>query len=188
MINCPFDYQDTHISVATSLNRHAKTVYLPLHIALSSCSKDVCQLLMDYSVNVLTVDLNHYNVLHACVVSAFNRPEIERQLCSNVDWFLTQITSDQVRQLMHQENKDGFRPVEFAAQQGCLMLMKTFLGSSAYVTKVEKCGYINYQYYDVTEYEIGNRHSRSPINMLPYINLKKFNEPNFEEVVPILCS
>ena len=65
MINSPFDYQDTHIRV-TKYTKQNKRLYLPFHIALTSCAEDVVRLLLEHGVDVLCVDFNRYNVLHAC--------------------------------------------------------------------------------------------------------------------------
>ena len=188
MINYPFDYQDEHINVNNKTQKKLKTLYLPFNIAVSSCCGDVAYILMEYGVDVLSVNCNQYNVLHACVVNAFNRPQIGHHICSTVEWFLLQITQNQVRHLIQHENKDGFRPLEFAAQQGCLQLMKSFLQSATYLTKTENCVFTDYQYYDVTEYETGARQSKSPINMLPFLQGLSTNRFNLAcHTLPTMC-
>ena len=50
--------------------------------------------------------------------------------------------------LLHQENKHGYNALEFATQQGCLLMMKTLLETKGHVVSETKRGLVTYRFID----------------------------------------
>lgn len=184
-INAPFDFEDE--GCIGQYKKHFK-LYLPIHLAVATCSPKVVEFMMKRNVNILRVDESGRNLLHNCVISGFYCVDYEDKVCQMIKWLDKKIGCDLMMRLLQEESFDGFRPLEFAAQQGTLNIMTTILHLPGYVTiEMVKGGNI-YRMIDVTEYEIGDRHNKSPINMLSYLSSDRLKTPNIQKLLqhPVL--
>ena len=50
--------------------------------------------------------------------------------------------------LLHDENRDGYNALEFATQQGCLLMMKTLLETKGHVVSETKRGLATFRFVD----------------------------------------
>ena len=103
--------------------------------------------------------------------TTFYNPQLEEKIAKNCVNFVNLVTKDQVRSLLHAENMFSLRPLEFAAQQGaCRMVMAIMDIPGIYLHRAEKCGVIQYKWYDVSDYEgiEAMRRNKSPIFLLTY--------------------
>lgn len=162
-------------------------VNLPLHVAVCSISKRTTQLMLSYGVDVLGINTESNNVLHSAVYTAFTTPKLETNICEVIKWFLAQLDYKDVHHLLFQENQNGLRPIELAAQQGCLNLMKTLFETKGHMISEEVCGFGIFRMHDVTEYEVGERHGVSPINMLAFLEEKKLKDDNTGKIILNPC-
>lgn len=186
LLNCAFNFTSESLGFGV-VEKNNEKVNLPLHVAVGCASKKVTELMLQHDVDVLSTNEDGNNVLHSAVVSAFNLPKFEKKICKAVAWFLEQLNKDYTLTLLFQENKDGLRPIELAAQQGCLILMKTFFETKGHVSREDTLGLGVYRMHDVTEYELGERHSVSPIVMLAFLEEKKLNDDVTSEIILSPC-
>lgn len=158
-------------------------VNLPVHVAFGCCSKEVVELMVQYGADILNLS-DGQNILHSAVITGFNKPQIEEDICKMVKWLIDDfLPPENVPTLLFQENPDGFYPLELAAQQGCLRIMKILLERKGHVASEMCRGLGIYRLHDITEYEIGDRHRQSPINMLAYLDVKKLQDPETSKII-----
>lgn len=183
LLNQPFDFSLNIDHDIENVNKAKWQVTFPFHVAVTLCAHSVVEVFLSHGVDVSVCDKNDCNVLHACIITAYHKPEMEDQLCATVEWLLKKLDNNTCIQLLHSENKSGYRPVEFAAQQTCLKLMKTLMENVQNVSKIAMCGTLEYRFYDVTEYEIGSRHDISVIHILPYADKRRLHLPGMGDVL-----
>lgn len=148
-------------------------------MAISACTFEVVEFLLEKEdVDILALDIGNRNILHNCVLTAFFMPEKEDSMCKIIQWLEEKIETKTIENLLHQENCDGLRPIEFAAQQGTLKILTCFLNTGIYLRDKKVSGSNIYCFYDVTEYEVGDRHSKSPVNILAYLDRKLLQSEN----------
>lgn len=169
---------DCDVNVKGSSQEAEDSVTIPLHLAVSCCSKDAAQLLLNTGADPLQVGIYNYNVLHSCVVMSFEKPDVEEKVCDMIGWLFEHLDPQVMHKLLTAENSDGFRPIEFAAQQCCLQILLTLLESKGIVSAEKHCGMAVYRYHDITEYEFGSRHAKSPLTMLPYMDIRCLKHPS----------
>lgn len=168
LINNTFEYDK---SQSVGVYQHSvKRQSVPFHLAVCYSAKDMAKLMLDHGVDVVAVNKEGDNVLHSCVVTSFTRPDLEDNVCDMVDWLHNNLTHHQWQTLLFQENSEQFYPLEFAVQQGCLTLFQRLLSCKGHVTFEGTCGLQQYRLHDVTEYEVGERHSKSPVSMLAFLD------------------
>lgn len=165
------------------LDAQYRKISLPFHLAVAYCSTKVADLFLQYSVDPLCQDEKNHNILHSCVISAFYNNDLEERLCNVIPWLKERLESDLIKKLLFQENSDGFRPLEFAAQQGTLRLMNAFLESDGHMVSSEVAGLNINQKFEITEYETGDRHSKSPVSMMAFLDSKKLQDPQLSKVL-----
>lgn len=181
LLTCTFDFGDPKgFGKEESI---LEKVNMPFHIAIGSCSMKVADLMLKYKADPMVVNKEGNNVLHCAVITAFNKPFIEDDLCKTLEWLYSRIEPKCVDKLLHQENNAGLRPIEFATQQGCLKLMMNFLYATGHVTSKKVLGMGLYRLHDITEYEIGDRSHLSPVNLLAYLHREKLKDPATADII-----
>lgn len=182
LLTLPFNYFEKDKTNLYKLP--TKNICYPFHLAVAMSSRKVASLFLSkYHVDVTKTDATKSNVLHCCVLAGFLFPKMEDSICKSVAWLLDQVDLETLSTLMKQENKDGFRPLEFAAQQGCLKLMKIFMESKFYVLQEQLIGLDLHRLHDVTEYETGGRHAKSPLSMLATLDKQKLKDPATYDII-----
>ena len=139
-------------------------------------------------VDVCLVKTGSYNVIHCLVYVAFYQPHNEEAVVNTYHSLCRMLSKDVIRKLLHMEESNGLRPLEFAAHQGTLQLMSSiFETPEVYVVKEEIVGISVYRWYDVTEYEVldvkETRHSVSPLRFLSLIDEKLMDRPSTRDIL-----
>ena len=188
LLNSEFDFQHS----AADVSRKVKRVYLPLHIAVANGSCKVAEAMLAHGANSESQDVHGRNILHNLVtMTTYVKYAQEEMACSMVPWLIEKFGIDVVYKWSRQENKDGLRPLEYATQQNALKLMKTMLETKGlYVHGDVTKGDTHFLDLDVTEYETSERHSKSPLNMLAYLDSNKMGHPETSKVIlsPVISS
>ena len=166
-------------TVALSLDIRFKR---PFNLAAVHGSLKVCDVMIQNDVDVSLVETGSYNVVHCLVYVAFYQSQNEEGVVETYRSLCRMLSKDVMRKLLHMEESNGLRPLEFAAQQGTLQLMTAiFETPEVYVVKEEIVGISAYRWYDVTEYEMledkKTRHSVSPLLFLSLIDERVLDRP-----------
>ena len=184
MVNLPFLYEDLDKVQMFLVNPRVRLSY-PLHIAACFDHREIIKLLLEFNVCVTCVDEYGCNALHN-LITASSRSDTEQCLhrAGTIAWFVEVVGQESARSLLMHENEDGLRPVEFAAQQGRLLLLTDLLScKGVYVVEQEKSGLGTYNFHDITEYELEGRVDKSPLAMLAFMDKSKLDCPETEEVL-----
>ena len=112
--------------------------------------------------------LDGYNILHAIVALSVYEPHKETQFMQLYEYIKKVTSTADIKQLLHAENKEGFRPMEFATKEGQFGLFWVMLHTEGvYLARHEIRGGTDYKWYDITEYESiekgKGRWDRSPL-------------------------
>ena len=174
-------FQFFHISSVEKFKSRNYQITRPFILAAVEGSIRVCEVMIENGVDVLLTECEtRYNVFHCLVCAAFYSPQDEEQL-SMIYVRLREILSEkQIVDLLKMENAEGLRPLEFAAQQGTLIMMTSFWNTPQfYVTKKVVVDVSVYQWYDVTEYvqtdTTTSRYRLSPLWFMQFLNQKKLD-------------
>ena len=173
LVNAEFDFKDvTCPYFRAEVEKGGTAIVLPLHVAITNNSLRIADLLLNHGANMLVMDSMGHNLLHACVVTAFYRPELENKLCETLCEFIKLIEKEKLHRLLIQENHYSLRPLEFAIEQGTLDLASHFVWSMKdyMCTRLEHHGVTSYSWHDVTEYETTQRHAHSPLVLLTLLD------------------
>ncbi len=146
----------------------------PLIVAVMMGSVEVMKLLLEKGAKIFQENCFKENMVHSLVAS--NSLELiseQRSICTYKSVMQHVDTQDLVVLLKH-ENSDGLRPLEMAANLGCLNLYEVIHHTpGVYVTKVKEEGIIRQEWVDITEYETyesGSRIFKSPLFLLSYLD------------------
>ena len=104
-------------------NSQARQYSLSLPLSLAACYGSVrcCSVLVRQGANpLLTEPPGRLNLFHCLVAVAYYEPEQEGRLCGTYEALCGMLPAGIVRGLLEGENAEGFRPLEFAVQQGML--------------------------------------------------------------------
>lgn len=160
-------------------------IRLPFHLAVAFCCKKIIKLFMTYDINVECCDQFNRNALHSCVSVAFSFPDMEAAMSQLIPWFEELVGLETFCRMQSQENCDRLRPLEYAAQQGCLQVMSSIFQTRGNVSTDTINGLGRYGTHDITDYENGPRHSLSPLHMIAYLDQKKLQH---SDTVSVLLS
>src|SRR6218665_104048 len=138
----------------------------PFTLAVVYGSINVCHVMIHNDVDVCLVESGSYNFIHCLFCVAFYQPENEEAVVKTYNSLCRMLSVDVIRKLLHMEESNGLRPLEFAAQQRTLQLMSAiFYTPEVYVRRQHSTGLTVYKWYDVTEYQTtGVSASRSSVS------------------------
>jgi hypothetical protein len=181
-----FKFNNNVIEFGKTAEIHSK-VNLPFHTAIACGSKKVAELMINEGVKITGVNSDKNNSLHTAIIFAFNIPKSEKKVCKTLCWLFEKLMEHTLHDLLFKENKECLRPLEMAAQQGCLQIMKLLFETKGHVIEESVAGFGIYRFHDVTEYEVGERHCVSPVNMLAFLDEKKLLDDVTNEVILSPC-
>lgn len=182
LMNSEFDFEQDDCAEFIK-SKHYEPV-LPLHVALCACADDVIDVLLEFKAQVFLTDASGNNALHSLITFVFYKPEMEKQACAAYATLSGCLGEDKMAELLSTKNRDGFRPVEFAAQQGTLLLLEAMLLTPGlYLKERWKKGLSQYTFVDVTEYESGSRHDKSPLMLLAHLARCKLGDRSSARVI-----
>ena len=127
-LNGSFTHKGQHMD--TIVNRclgHDSITQCQKSLALAFVfgSRQTLAAMLEYGADPLTSDTNGDTILHTVTSVAKSYPDIESDLAETYVYFMNLLTPEQQRELLHKENSLGLRPLEDAAQKGCVILLKT---------------------------------------------------------------
>ena len=151
----------------------------PLCIAAISKSINVLQELIRNGGDICGKDINDYNILHCIVGLSVYFPDQEEDMVEVYKTLTSVLGQEKLRYLHKMEENYGYRPLEFAAKQGCFRLMMSFFDTEGvYLVKTNLSHGFVYKYYDITDYETNDseRTKRSPLVHMIYMAKDKVND------------
>ncbi len=170
-----------------SQNRMELSVSRPLSVAVLFGAARAIQILLQEGADPLATEENHSNVVHCLVLVAWLENDKEVEMLENYRLLIKLLTEDQKREILYQENAAGLRPLELAAQKGCLTLFKgIFQTPGVYLKREQRDGVLVCQWYDVTDYETfaknGGRPGKSPLEFLSLMSYDTMSAPDAKEL------
>ena len=158
MLNGWFDYGEEETLIPQT---HLSRLSRPLFLAAMMGSVEVVELLIKKGADVHQQNCYSENIIHSLVAANSLDFITDGRALKLFRKLVTMQVSEELGKLLFQENVDGLRPVEMAANLGCITLYEAIhLSPNVYVTKVIEKGSFTEQWVDVTEYETcdpGNR-------------------------------
>ena len=175
LVNTRFELRDVECPFfRKEISSADVAVTLPLHVAVTNSSLAAARVLVKHGADWFSCDEKGNNILHACVVTSVYFPNLESELVATMEELIEdELTHDEFKQLMLQENEDRFRPSEFAFQQETMKIGDAlFWKIQERNCRHEKHGMTSFRWFDVTEYET-TRHFRSPLVLMTYLSRDK---------------
>lgn len=170
MLNGTFDFDGEKHASNVALSRLAK----PLFAAATMGSVEVIAALLEEGVQILQENKHKENIFHAIVLANANDIMTKENAVCVYERLVVMLENSVVEKLLLHENIKGLRPLELAANCGCVLLYeKIHLTPGTYVTKTLKRGILLEQWIDITEYETyasGARRHRSPIYIFGHLD------------------
>ena len=162
-------------------------VLLPFHLAIAyGASRETISEFLSHGVDLTLKDHHGNNCIHVMVTMAFLKPQKEdymKDLYCMISDYLPRTT---LKSILLQEDKDGFRPLELAANTGTFgLFLDIFHTKGVYLTRECTKGIYLKQYFDIIEYEsvTGSRRHRSPLTLLGLLDMdsvdRKYTEETF---------
>ena len=151
-------------------------------------SLKVCDVMIRNDVNAYLQESESCNIIHCLICVAFYQMYNEEAVVDTYHSLCRMLSKDVIQKLLHMEETNGLRPLEFAAHLGTFRMMSSiFETPEMYVTKEEVVGVSLYQWYDITEYELigapGNRYSASPTKFFALIDVRHLDRPNVRKMM-----
>ena len=148
----------------------------PMTMAFVFGSRRTLAAMLEYGADPLVTESNGDTILHSVTSVASSYPDTEADLSEMYTYFMSLLTLKQQKELLYKENALGLRPLEDAAQKGCVLLLKSiFKTPGVYLIKETTSGILLSQWYDVTDYESlssSSRRGKSPLGFLAFMTEK----------------
>lgn len=169
LLNAPFDFRDSAGCPEKDVGFLMTT---PLCIAVGHSAMQSVRVMLNHNVDVFQKDLYGFNVTHCIVAVAYGDKTREPEMREVYASLRQMLNRDDLQRLLKDENDDGLRPLEFAAQHGIFLVMREiFETETLYITKNVIHGPLQIKWYDITDYEYGGaRYTKSPILFLSHID------------------
>ena len=100
-----------------------------LTLAFVFGSRHTLAAMLEYGADPLISNANGDTILHTVTSVAKCYPETESDLADMYVYLMTLLTPEQQREILFKENALGLRPLEDAAQKGCIILLKTIFNT-----------------------------------------------------------
>ena len=167
--------------------RKALTYRTLVMVAVGWGAEKILELCLREGVDLLVTDRGGDNAVHALVKAATLALVWEDGYISLFKLIRNKLPLDQLRQLLLQENDNGYRPLELAAHGGSFgMFQEIFRTEGVYMNRVNKAGGFQIEHFDITEYEryqrADNRHMKSPLWHLSFLDASLLAAPRTKEV------
>ena len=151
------------------------------HMAVAFASFDVVSAFISHGADVCVVNEHNYNVLHLLSYMACMKDN-EEEMVRMYRRLKESVSHDTMRQLLHQENKEKLRPLEYALGLSISGVAKEILDTqNAFVVKEECTGTTVTKMADVSEYEAG-RIFLSPPVLLVMFDRRKIGQESFKQL------
>ena len=140
-------------------------VITPLAMVMSCASISGMECLLQHGANVSSQDPYGHNPVHLIICFSFIKPQLNHIWVAMLMRLLAPLPFTIVTQMLLSENNQGLRPLEFAAQQGTQelgILIWEVPGILVYLHQSTPIPGGHFKLYDVTEYESGDKMTKSP--------------------------
>ncbi len=169
-LNGEFNFGDVSFIPEGELARLCR----PLFVAVMMGAVDVMEFLIKQGADVHKENIHGENIIHTIVAaSALDLVPEERAVCM-YKRLVVLLKFPVLEKLLMHENMDGLRPLEMAANLGCLSLYECIhFTPGVYLVKTVEKGCFREDWIDITEYEgheQGNRRHYSPMVILSFID------------------
>ena len=147
-------------------------------------SKNVLQVMLEFGV-LFTQQNSHTNTFVHCMIAyaSTQSEDHEAQYTKTIAWIRSSISSDDFRSILLTENSDGLRPLELAAHLGTFILFTClFETEGIYLSKIQEVNLYTVQYYDITEYVIGDRYYTSPAHTITVLDRCKLDQKSTRDI------
>ena len=139
-------------------------VITPLAMVMSCASISGMECLLRHGANVSSQDPYGHNPVHLIICFSFVKPELNHIWTAMFEKLVDFMPFAIVKQMLLEENNQGLRPLEFAAQQGTVEVGKLIWDMPGiYLHQSTPIPGGHFKLYDVTEYESGDRVNKSPV-------------------------
>ena len=159
----------------------------PLTLAFVSGSRKTLVAMLQNGADPLLTEINGDTILHSVTSVASSYPDTETELAETYTYFMSLLSLEQQKELLYKENALGLRPLEDAAQKGCVLLLKSiFKTPGVYLAKETTSGILLSQWYDVTDYESfssSSRRGKSPLGFLAFMTEKTLNNEGVQDLL-----
>ena len=172
LLNGYFDYQENELCNMFSYLNHCRfRVSRPLTLAVMYGSGDVSRVLIQNGADPSLSDNEGESLLHSLITYGNLCHERESRMASSYMDFIRNFSPEEKKELLHAENSDGLRPLEYAAKLGCAQMVRAFMETpDVYLVREDRKGMLLYQWYDVTEYMTSHvsadRRGKTPVGFL----------------------
>ena len=147
-------------------------------------SRKVLQFLVEQQVNA-TGQTSHGNTYLHCLIAfaSMASEEVELQAVDSAKYIQSLLSENDYKQILMAENEKGLRPLEFASHFGMFALFTSIFDSRPfYVARSMDHSFYTIQYYDITEYIMGNRFSKSPPYTMMFLEEKSLKHSKMRDV------
>ncbi len=172
LLNGFFDYQENELcNIFSYLNHCRFRVSRPLTLAVMYGSGDVSRVLIQNGADPSLSDNEGESLLHSLVTYSNLCHTRESRMASSYMDFIENFSPEEKKELLHAENSDGLRPLEYAAKLGCTQMVRAIMETpDVYLARQDRKGMVLYQWYDVTEYMTSqgseDRRGKTPVGFL----------------------
>jgi hypothetical protein len=155
----------------------------PLSVCAACVSRSALRVLIQHGCRVCQQDpRDGYTLLHALVALAVYEPHKEAPLMELYELIRQLIPSETIKQLLHTENNEGFRPLEFAAKEGQYgLLWAMYNTEGVYLARHEVRGGVEYKWYDITEYETYGKGQQCRWSWSPLLSIMMMDKERFTQ-------
>ena len=168
LVNGQFNIKDVDV-IQQVFHIYPDTIHCtyPITVAILYGSFDVVTILLEHGADPLVCEERGENILHMLVLVNATCPTQENNIVQVYINFAKILPLHIQKSLLHGDNYFGLRPLEYAANKGCIKLLRAMLETKD-VYKIHESygGSYKYIFYDVTEYEVGDRMDKSPLYYL----------------------
>src|SRR6218665_411115 len=160
----------------------------PFILAAVYGSLKVCDVMIRNDVSVYLLESDSRNLIHCLICVAFYQPHNEEAVVNTYHSLCRMLSKDVINNLLHMEESNGLRPLEFAAHLGTLQMMSSiFETPEIYIIRKDAIGVSFYQWYDITEYELagvpGSRSLVSPTKCFALIDMRNLDRPSVRKMM-----
>ncbi len=169
LLDGQFDFGEESTIPQTHLSRLSR----PLFVATMMGAMEVVELLIKQGADVHQENCHGENIVHTLVAASALDNISEDEAVKFYQSLVTVVGKSDIHKLLFYENRDGLRPMEMAANLGCITLYEAIhLTPDVFVTKIIDKGSFKEEWIDITEYETyeaGNRRNLSPVVILSFL-------------------
>ena len=195
LFNGRFQYEHSETLKDSKIicGRKSSCIYeLPVVLACSLLSHRVLNYFLSNGCDILRQDVEGNNIIHAIISSAAFHPS--KDFSTLYRSIVEELHLPELRTLLHMENNEGYRPLEYAAKMQTFDLVDCILKTrDVYAIHKSTEGNYEYVWYDVTDYESNDgteRQDKSPLLLLTQMTREGINHRGTRRLLssPLLTS